>query len=175
MKESLEANYFLKVFSSDVAFGPQLDRLLPRTYLITVNLIARVAIVPWLPASPWPPPYPMDWDHWRDRDEAARWVFATEGVTVAPTEEREVRIQTVSYKEYPETEHTVFWVPRADYEALLADVERAYDTPALSKLRLDELASCPLAEFLRHQLPRASLSPVERKILCLDPPSAPSS
>src|SRR5262245_39819330 len=144
MKEYPESNYFLKVSSSDAAIDPQLGRLLPRTHLIEVNLIVHIVIVPWLPASPWPPPYPTDWDHWRDRGEAPRYLFATETVTVAPTEEREARIQTVVFDEYPEMAHTVFWRPRADYEVLLADVERAYDTPNPSELRLDELTPGPL-------------------------------
>ena len=176
MKEYPESNYFLSVSAIGDSSDPQLGRLLPRTYHIEVNLIVDIVIVPWLAASPWPPPYPTDWDHWKDRDEAAWYLFATRVVTVAPTEARETRIQTVIFDEYPDMAHTVFWRPRADYEALLVDVERAYhtDTPDHGSLRLDELAPGPLVEFLTHDLPRASLSAYKREILCLDPPSDPS-
>ncbi|HWO23719.1 MAG TPA: hypothetical protein VNO30_33485 [Kofleriaceae bacterium] len=175
MREYPEANYFLSVSPVGESIDLQLGRLLPRSYLIVVNLVTKIAFVSWLPASPWPPPYPTSWDHWRDRDEAAWYLFATDAVTVAPTEEREARIQTVVFDEYPETAHTVFWRPRADYEALLADLERAYGTPDPSELRLDELAEGPLAEFLRHDLPHADLSAYERKILCLASSSDSSS
>ena len=174
MREYPEANYFLSVSPIGESIDLQLGRLLPRSYLIVVNLVTKIVFVSWLPASPWPPPYPTSWDQWRDRDAAAWYLFATDAVTVAPTEEHEARLQKVVFDEYPETAHTVFWHPRADYEALLADVERAYDTPDPSELRLDDLPPGPLVDFLRHELPRASLSAYERKILCLDPPSAPS-
>jgi hypothetical protein len=176
MKEYPEANYFLSVSPIGESIDSQLGRLLPHSYLIAVNLVTRIVIVSWLPASPWPPPYPTDWNRWRDRDEAAWYLFATNAVAVAPTEEHEARIQRVVFDEYPDTSHTVFWRPRADYEALLEDVERAYhtETPDHSGLRLDELPAGPLVEFLKHELPRAALDAYERKILCLAPPSAPS-
>jgi hypothetical protein len=171
MNEYPETNYFLSVSTIGESIDSQLGQLLPRSYLIAVNLVTKIVIVSWLPASPWPPPYPTSWDQWRDRDEAAWYLFATNAVTVAPTEEHEARIQPEVFAEYPNTTHTVFWRPRADHEALLADIERAYDTPDPSELRLDELAPGPLVEFLRHELPRAALSAYERKILCLAPSS----
>jgi hypothetical protein len=171
MKEYPESDYSLSVSELDESAEPELGKLLPRTYHIDVNRVIAIIIVPWLSASPWPPPYPTDWDHWRDRDEAAAYLFATHTVTVAPTDEHEPRIQTVIFDEYPDTAHTVFWLPRASHEALLVDIERAYNTSRPSELRLQELnESRPLPGFLRRELPRASLSAYERKILYLAPP-----
>jgi hypothetical protein len=170
MKEYPESNYFLSVSALDESTEPELGQLLPRTYRIEVNRVIAIVIIPWLSASPWPPPYPTDWEHWRDRDEAAAYRFATHTVTVAPTDEPAPRIQTVIFDEYPDAGHTVFWLPRASHEALLVDIERAYNTSRCSELRLQELdESRPLPGFLRRELPRASLSAYERKILCLPP------
>lgn len=56
--------------------------------------------------------------------------------------------QTVIFPEYPDMANTVFWLPRADHEALLADVERAYRSPSPRDLRLLDLEQGPLVELL---------------------------
>ena len=168
MKEYPEPNYALSVSMIGVPDEPRLGELLPRAYLIEVNRVVRIAVVPWLPESPWPPKFPTDWDHWSDRDEAASFLFATNEISIAPTDGA-ARDQTVIFSEYPELEHTVFWLPRAEHEALLVDVERAYEAPWPSRLRLLELNDGPLVELLRRDLPEAALGDYERKILCLNP------
>jgi hypothetical protein len=170
MKEQPESNYHLSLSPIDESTDPQLGRLLPRTYRIEVNRVVTIALLPSAPVSPWPPPYPMDWNHWQDRDEATRYLFATNAVSIAPTDSLETRIQSVIFDEYPDLAHTMFWLPKAEHEAILLDGERVYNSPFPSKLRLDDLAAGPLAEFLKRELPRASLSTYDRRILCLDPP-----
>ena len=170
MREYPESNYWLSVSLIGDWSELRLGDLLPRAYLIVVNLVVRIAVVPWLPESPWPPRFPTSWDHWSDRDEAAAFLFATNEICIAPTDGA-ARDQTVIFPEYPETAHTVFWLPRAEHEALLVDVERAYETPTPSRLRLLELSDGPLVELLRRDLVRAALGDYERKILCLDPAS----
>jgi hypothetical protein len=167
MKEYPESNYELSVSMIGVPDEPRLGELLPRAYLIQVNLIVTIAVVPWLPESPWPPKFPTSWDDWSDRDEAAAYLFATNPISIAPTD-GPARDQIVIFPEYPELAHTVFWLPRAEHEALLVDVERAYETPAPDRLRLLELSDGPLVEFLRRDLARAALSAYKREILCLD-------
>jgi hypothetical protein len=167
MKEYPEPNYALSVSMIGEPDEPRLGELLPRAYLIGVNRVVRIAVVPWLPESPWPPRYPTSWDDWSDRDEAASFLFATNAISIAPTD-GPARDQTVIFPEYPEMEHTVFWLPRAEHEALLVDVERAYETSWPSRLRLLELSDGPLVELLRRDLPRAALSAYDREILCLD-------
>jgi hypothetical protein len=81
MKEHPESNYVLSVSSIEESIGLPLSLLLPRSYLIEINRVTSAVIVPWLPALPWPPRYPTDWDRWRDRDEAAVYLFATHTVT----------------------------------------------------------------------------------------------
>ncbi len=169
MKEQPESNYHLSLSTIDESIDPRLGKLLPRTYRIEVNRVVTLVLMPWAPASPWPPPFPADWDHWRDRDEAASYLFATNAASIAPTDGAETRIQSVVFDEYPDLPHTMFWLPRAEHEALLMDVERAYNSPFPSKLRLNDLGAGPLAEFLGRELPKASLSPYDRRILCLDP------
>jgi hypothetical protein len=169
MKEYPEPNYFLSVSLIEESIDPQLGQLLPRTYRIEVNRVMACVLTAWLPTLPWPPSYPRDWDHWRDRDEAARYLLATNPILITPTTKGEALIETVIFDEYPDMEHTIFWVPKVDYEALLADVERAYSTPFPSSLRLDDLDAGPLAEFLKCGLAKASLSTYIRRILCLDP------
>lgn len=169
MKEQPESNYHLSLSTIDESIDPRLGKLLPRTYRIEVNRVVTIVLLPLAPASPWPPPYPMDWDHWQDRDEAARYLFATNAVSIAPTDDPETQIQSVVFNEYPDLTHTMFWIPKAKHEALLLDVERAYNSPFPSKLRLDDLGAGPLAEFLGRELPRASLSTYDRRILCLSP------
>lgn len=168
MKEYPEANYFLSISTVGDSIEPSLSELLPRAYLIEVNRLTTIVVVPWLPESPWPPSYPTSWDHWRDRDDAASFLFATNAISIAPTDGA-ARDQTVIFPEYPELAHTVFWRPRAEHEALVVDVERAYETPSPSRLRLLELSEGPLVELLRRDLARAALSTLERQILCLAP------
>ena len=168
MKEYPESNYELSVFTIRESSDLRLGELLPRAYLIQVNLIVTIVVMPGLPESPWPPKFPASWDDWSDRDEATTYLFATNPISIAPTD-GPPRDQTVIFPESPEMAHTVFWLPRAKHEALLVDVERTHDTPAPHKLRLLELSDGPLVEFLRRDLPRAALSDYKREILCLDP------
>lgn len=48
MREYPEPNYFLSVSSVGEENNPCMDALLPRAYLIVVNLVVRIAVVPWL-------------------------------------------------------------------------------------------------------------------------------
>ena len=168
MKEYPEPNYALRVSTIGEEINLYLDELLPRAYLIGVNRVTTIAVMPWLPESPWPPQFPTSWDHWSNRDEATAFLFATHEISIAPTD-GVARDQTVIYSEYPDVEHTVFWLPRAEHEALLVDVERVYEARTSSELRLFELSDGPLKKFLRRDLARAALGIYERKILCLDP------
>lgn len=139
MKEYPEPNYLLHVSLAGVSIDPALMEHVPRTYRVGVNPLVEVIVIPWLRGTPWPPPYPTDWDHWKDRDEAAQYLFATNDVSIAPTDERGAWSQTVVFPEYPETAQTVFWLPRADFESLLEEVERIHTSAHHGEVRLDEL------------------------------------
>lgn len=168
MKEYPEANYFLDVSLVGESIDPALLEFLPGTYLLDVNRVVDVIVIPWLPRAPWPPPFPASFDAWANREEAARFVFATNQISIAPTDGGATR-QEVIFNEHPEMAHTVFWLPRAAFEALLADVVRLYPSHYRNPSRLGDLQAGPLLGFLQQELPKASLHPYARRILCLEP------
>jgi hypothetical protein len=169
MKESRDRNYFVKVTPAEGALNSSFGALMPDSYVIDVNNVIQIAVLPWFPDRPWPPQYPEDLDDFSSRDALARHALATLDVVFAPANGEQEQVLTVVFPESPETTHTVFQISQVKYEALLDDLRRMFREPAPTRgyRRLDELAGRPIAELLEKYLPRASLSEYVRQALSL--------
>jgi hypothetical protein len=162
MKERPDPDYFLEVRDLRAEKQPEVARHLAGGWLLTINHVVTVVLVPYLPTTPWPPPAPTDLDHARDRDEAAQIVLATNTHLVAPTDGPE-RIEELR-GDIPERQ-TIFWVA-ADHHAEL-DRELAA-LAGRGAARLSELSAGALKTFLVYVLPASeALSRDDRTLLCL--------
>lgn len=159
MKERPDPNYLLRVRPVE----PEVEVQLPGAAYVEVNVAIRLVLVPRLPSA-WPPRY-LEPEDIRDAEDAARYLLATTLIAVAPHEAADASVETYVDPELPETQHTLFRLPRAGYDALADDVARVEGEFA----RLDDLGDRPLAAFLRQDLPRAVLDAEHRRLLCLPP------
>jgi hypothetical protein len=169
MKEYPEPNYTLRVRELLNEEQPAVARFLTGGWILTINYIASVTFLPYLPTSPWPPPLAADLDVAQDRDEAARVVWSTSTQLVTPTDGAE-RIEEL-VGEIPKKQ-TIFWVTAKHYAELDTELRALFERPYQSgvQLRLSDLDNSTLRAFIQHDLPRsATLSDYERKILCLSP------
>src|SRR4051812_16571385 len=107
MKEHPEPNYILKIWELLNQKQPEVARFLTGGWILTINHIADVTFLPYLPTSPWPPPPAVDLDVAHDRDEAARVVLSTSTQLITPTDGVE-RIEEL-VGDIPE-QQTIFWV-----------------------------------------------------------------
>ncbi|MEW6278329.1 MAG: hypothetical protein AB1758_06895 [Candidatus Eremiobacterota bacterium] len=114
--------------------------------------------MPHLPDSPWPPPYPGDWNRLTDRDEAARIAFWTSNITVAPSSGDGPPEATARCDDF---ECSAFWLPQQDYSELTADLDRILATTG--NVRLAAAEGTPLGAA--HVLPRSRLSDHARRML----------
>jgi len=167
MKEYPEPNYILDVRELLNEEQPQVARFLTGGWILTINHIASVTFLPYLPTSPWPPRPALDLDMAHDRDEAARVVLSTSTQLATPTDGEERIDELVG--EIPERQ-TVFWVAAKRYAELDIELRSLAEGPYRVELRLSDLGDGALRAFLKHDLSRsAALSAYERKILCLPP------
>jgi len=165
MKEQPNSDFLIKVDCLTAADSLELEQLLPTSYQITINHIVSISVTPELAATPWPPSWPDNYDHWDNAARAAEYLFATSDVTVAPGNADEVALKVM---DGPELQHSAFFLPRAQFDALHRDVESIFKSPvSRAPTRLSEMADRPLARFLKDELPRAPLSDYTRRILCL--------
>jgi hypothetical protein len=167
MKEYPEPNYILDVRWLVNEQEPAVARFLTGGWILTINYIASVTFLPYLPTSPWPPLPAVDLDVAHDPDEAARVVLSTSTQLVTPTDGAE-RIEELS-GEIPEKQ-TVFWVTPGHYAELDVDLRSLTGRPYVPdhQLQLSDLGNGALRAFLKNDLPRsAALSDYDRKILCL--------
>lgn len=171
MKEYPEPNYFVVLTAAESSIDPRIGEFLPGSYTIGVNHLVEIAVVPWFPRAPWPPPFPRTWDAFTNRDEAARYVLASGTIVVAPGERASVTHEVVVFQEYSERPHTITWYPRSLHEELVHEIERLHREPVHDRdgWRLNELGEGAIADLLRNDLPRAELTDYERKILCITP------
>jgi hypothetical protein len=171
MKEYPESNYLVTLTAAEASIDLRIGEFLPGSYTIGVNRLVEIAVIPWLPRSPWPPPFPRTWDAFTNRDEAARYVLASGGIVVAPGEREIVEREVIVFPEHSEAAHTVFWYPPANYEDLVHEIERRLREPVHDRdaWRLDELGEGAIAALLRNDLPTAALTDYARRILCLAP------
>jgi hypothetical protein len=169
MRESRDRNYFVTVTPAEGALNPSFGTLMPDSYVIDVNNVILIAVLPWFPARPWPPQYPEDLDDFSSRDALARYALATLDMVFAPANGEQEQVLTVVFPESPETPHTVSRMSQVKYEALLDDLRRMFREPAPPRgyRRLDELVGRPIAELLEKDLPRASLPEYMRQALSL--------
>jgi hypothetical protein len=173
MKERPEQNYLIDVRRGDDEPVAGFDEQLPETIVVVINHIVDIIVVPYLSPSPWPPQYPVDWERVHDRDEAARFAFATNSITVAPSWDSDMHMQTASFPELQGSGSTAIWFPVNDYDRLVAELksDRMREAPAP---RLFDLEGTMLWDLLCLHLPRvSSLDAYDRDILCLDQPSSP--
>jgi hypothetical protein len=173
MKERPEKNYSIEVRRGDDEPVAGFAALLPGAVIIVVNHIVDIIVVPCLSPSPWPPSYPVDWERVHDRDEAARFAFATSCVTVAPSWDAETHMKTASFAELEGAGSTAIWLPALDFSRLLdqltSDAMRAVPSP-----RLDDIEGTMLWTLLARLLPVVpSLDAYDREMLCLDTPVTP--
>ena len=172
MKEYPEKDYTLRIHELLNEYEPEVARFLTGGWILTVNLVASVTFLPYLPTSPWPPLPALDLDMAHDRDEAARVVLSTSTQLVTPTDGAE-RIEEL-VGDVPERQ-TVFFVAAKRYAELDAELHsltrRTYPAggpPRDEQLRLSDLGDGALRAFLKDDLPRsAALSSYKREILCL--------
>lgn len=171
MKEYPESNYLVTLTAAEGSIDPRIGEFLPGSYTIGVNRLVEIAVIPWLPRSPWPPPFPRSWDAFTNRDEAACYVLASGNIVVAPGDRELVEREVIVFHEHSEAAHTIFWYPRARYEGLVREIEHLRREPARDRdaWRLDELGEGPIAALLRNDLPTAALTDYARQILCLAP------
>src|SRR3954470_6315985 len=85
MKEYPTPNYSLKIWELLNEKQPEVTRFLTGGWILTINYIADVTFLPYMPTTPWPPPPALDLDFAGDRDEAARVVLSTSTQLVTPT------------------------------------------------------------------------------------------
>jgi hypothetical protein len=162
VKERPDANYLIEIRDLRSEKQPGVARHLAGGWLITLNHIVSVTVLPYLPSAPWPPLPPSDLDVARDRDEAARIVLATNTHVIASTDGPE-RIEELR-GDIPERQ-TIFWVAIDHYADLDRELGALYPRDSL---RLSELAPGALRTFLVHVLPASeALSEEDRRLLCL--------
>jgi len=171
MKEYPEPNYFVTLAAAEGSIDPKIGEFLPGSYTIGVNGLVEIAVIPWLPRSPWPPPWPQGWDSFTNRDEAAWYTLASGNVVVTPGDRALVEREVVVFPEYSEKSHTIFRYPRAKYEGLVHEIEHLRQEPMHDRdaWRLNELGESAIADLLRNTLPTAALTDYARAILCLTP------
>jgi len=170
MKERPEPNYSIDVRRGAPEPIVGFDAFLPGAISVTVNHVMNMVIIPWLSPSPWPPPYPADWERVRTREEAAYFALATHDVAVAPSSDGSARVQLATYSDAPDSPSTAIWLPAEDHLRLVTELaaERFRIDP---KPRLFDLEGTAVADLLRRYLPRVpSLDAYSRRILCLPSP-----
>jgi hypothetical protein len=172
MKPTPTPNWTLKVTTLwfEHHFQPELARFLNRGWQLAVSHVARIVFLPVMPTSPWPPGEPADLDVATSVEEAARIVFATNRLIVAPAL-GVPRIEELTGKVPPR--QTMFWVSPDRFDALDVELRRIYDTPRqphTEPMRLDDLSDGELKRFLKDDFPRAaSLDDFTRQMLLLPP------
>jgi hypothetical protein len=172
MKEYPEPDYLLKIWELKRESEPEVSRYIDSGWVLTINHISSVVLIPHLPTNPWPPPPLDDLEHARSKDEAALVTLHMNTQIVTPSiddnEHQEELFHAVQELQ------TVFFVSRAHYAALDAEIAALQQRPQwpgkYDELRLSHLSDGPLRTFLTRDLPRsAALRDYEREILCLGP------
>ncbi|MEZ4398528.1 MAG: hypothetical protein R3B06_00810 [Kofleriaceae bacterium] len=164
MKEHATDDYPLDVHRGDYEFLEDFGEFIQGSYRISVNRIAKVAVLPELPKAPWPPSFPDEWDRATSRDVALRYAFAVTMMVVAPALDGLEERRVVVFRE-SELPHTAFWIDLARHRALTEELEEL--TRARGPSRRSVLAPGAVAWLLSELLPAAELDPTTRRLLCI--------
>jgi hypothetical protein len=131
----------------------------------------QIVFLPILPESPWPPPFPEEFDQYETQEQAIRYIVASTQVVVGPRDKAETRRETVVYEQLSDRVNNAVWIPQGDYDRIADDLEKlmTVDWHADRTLRLTELDDRPLAIFLRREFPLLVFGEYEREILRISP------
>ncbi|MBP6842854.1 MAG: hypothetical protein KA201_03895 [Kofleriaceae bacterium] len=140
------------------------------SFLVLVNRVVRIAVVPEFPDQPWPPPFPSEWDVATSRVQALHHAFATTTMTVAPARDGHAMMKAVRFPEAEELVHTAVWIDPARHRDLVAELGSLRGLPeGVSRLQLDD---GPTRWLLDEVLPQVDIGAYARAMLCL--PDSPT-
>ncbi len=166
MKEHPTHDYPLDVRDGGYEFLDGFDRFVDTSFLVLVNRVVHVAVVPEFPAEPWPPPFPSEWDVATSRLQALHYAFATTTMTVAPAPDGQLAMRAVRFPEADELVHTAVWIAPARHRALMAELGSLRPRrDGVSRFQLD---GGPTRWLLDEVLPRIDIGTYARRMLCLD-------
>ncbi len=163
VKEYPTLNHPIEVRDGATEFLDGFGAVVPGAFRIVVNHVVTVAVLPELPVSPWPPPFPANWDDAVSREAALGFAFATTDVTIAPSAAEQGDTRTVRYAEAPESAHTAFWIPGDRFRALVVELAELCEYRGTRA----GLPAGQLEWALAELLPHAELSDDKRTLLCL--------
>lgn len=170
MKEQPTHDYPLDVRDGGYEFLDGFGSLVGASFLLLVNRVVRIAVVPEFPDQPWPPPFPSEWDAATSKEQALHHAFATTTMTVAPARDGLAMMKAARFKEADELVHTAVWIEPAQHRALVAELRLLRGRPeGVSRLQLD---SGPTRWLLDTVIPQVDIGAYARAMLCLPDPRA---
>ncbi len=170
MKEQPTHDYPLDVRDGGYEFLDGFGNLVGASFLLLVNRVVRIAVVPEFPDQPWPPPFPSEWDLATSKDQALHHAFATTTMTVAPARDGLAMMKAARFPEADELVHTALWIDPAQHRALVAELRLLRGRPeGVSRLQVD---SGPTRWLLDKVVPQVDIGAYARAMLCL--PDSPA-
>lgn len=164
MKEYPTQDYPLDVRDGADEFIAGSERLIGRSFLVFVNRVVRVAVLPEFPTEPWPPQFPEEWDAASTKLQALCHVFATTTMSIAPSVDGLLTMRAVRFKEADEIVHTAIWVSAARHSELMEELASLRRNRDVTRFQLSKGAVRWLLDDL---LPQVELGAYAREMLCL--------
>ncbi len=170
MKEQATQDYPLDVRDGGNEFLDGFGRFVGRSFLVLVNRVVRIAVVPEFPEQPWPPPFPREWDEATSTDQALHHAFATTTMTVAPARDGHAVMKAVRFPEADELVHTAVWVDPEQHRRLMTELDSlSRRAEGVSRFQLDH---GPTRWLLDELLPHVDIGSYARTMLRLAEPPA---